>query len=403
MELLIVGGGHASVALFERARAWQQRGVSVTLLSDHPYLYYSGMVPEYLGGVYSSDEVRIDLKGWCQQTGVTWHQGRAVRMDPTARTVTTAYGSTISYDVAVIDIGASNPPPPPGAKEALVSTKPMHKIERLEAWLRTLPERTSPQHLVVAGGGAAGTELGLNIQARIQRTAPRQCTVSVVEPADRLIPSFPEGASQQVANLFAEAGGRLYTGRRVQHRTPTHAVLNDGTRLPCTQLVWATGSVGSPFWQRTPFSCTDSGFVKVIDSLQIPSAPRVFAAGDCAAVGGYTDLPRIGVHAVKQGPLLADNVDRMLQHLQDGKPPERAYQSAGLRAFKPYSVAPLILSTGTASGLWRAGSIWWMRPAALRMKHLVDLRWMNRYRLPDENTWPAWQAAHARCAQDSAR
>lgn len=402
MHLLLIGGGHASVALFDRARTWQQQGIDITLVSDHPHLYYSGMVPEHLGGVYDEDEVRIDLKGWCQHTGITWHRGRAVRMDPTARTVTTAYGSTLSYDVAVIDIGASNPAPPSGAETAVVSTKPMHQIERLEAWLRTLPDRTSPQHLVIAGGGAAGTELALNIQARIRRTAPRTCTITVVEPAERLIASFPEGASQQVADLFAKGGGRLYTGRRVQHRTPTHVVLDNGTRLSCTQLVWATGSVGPSFFEHTPFSCTDQGFVKVTDSLQIPSAPRVFAAGDCAAVDGYTDLPRIGVHAVKQGPLLADNVDRMLRHLQNGHAPQQAYQRAPLRAFRPYPISPLILSTGTSNGLWRAGPVWWMRGAALRMKHLIDLRWMNRYRLPHQSTWSSLHAAHTRSAQHPA-
>lgn len=401
MHLLLIGGGHASIALFERAAAWRERGIDITLVSDHPYLYYSGMVPEHLGGVYGEDEVRIDLKGWCQHTGVTWHPGRVVRMDPTARTVTTAYGTTLPYDVAVVDVGASNPTPPKHAAQ-ITGTKPMHQIAQLEAWLNTLPERTVQQHLVIAGGGAAGTELALNIQARIRRTAPRRCTVSIVEMSERMLPSFPEGASQRLADLFAEQGGRLYTGCRVQHRTPTHAVLDNGTRLPCTQLVWATGSVGPPLWQRTPFSCTDQGFVKVADSLQIPSAPRVFAAGDCAAVDGYTDLARIGVHAVKQGALLAENVDRMLKHLHNGKPPERAYQSAKLRAFKPYSIAPLILSTGTAQGLWRAGPVWWMRPAALRMKHLIDLRWMNRYRLPHQSTWSSLRAAHARSAQQPA-
>lgn len=398
MQLLLIGGGHASVALFERVSAWQQRGIDVTLLSDDPYLYYSGMVPEHLGGVYTQDEVRIDLKGWCQRTGATWHQGRVVRMDPTARTVTTAYGATLPYDVAVVDIGASNPPLPGGTSEAVVSTKPMHAIGRLEAWLQRLPEQSAQQHLVIAGGGAAGTEMALNIQARIQRTAPRRCTVSVVEPSERLLPSFPVGASQRLSDLLSAQGGRLYTGRRVVQRTPNRVVLSDGTRLPCSQLVWATGSVGPPLWQHTPFTCTDDGFVRVLDSLQVPSAPRVFAAGDCASVARYDDLPRIGVHAVKQGPVLAENVDRMLDHLDAGHPPERAYNSASMRAFKPYKVAPLILSTGTPEALWRAGSFWWMGQTALRIKHLIDLRWIRRYRLSDTASGTALQAAHARSA-----
>ena len=398
MDLLIVGGGHASVSLFQRAEAWRSRGVSITLLSDHPYLYYSGMVPEYLGGVYDVDNVRINLKQWCHHTGITWHQGRVVRIDPLARTVTTAYGATLSYDLAALDIGASNPGQPLGDPQHMLRTKPMHQVEQLGQWLDALPEHSSKTSLVIAGGGAAGTELALNIQARLNRVAPRRCRVTVVEQASRVMPSFPKGLSQYAANALLEAGVTLYTGRRVAHRTPTHVLLNDNTRLPCTHLVWATGSTGPSLFETTGLPCTDQGFLRVNRSLQVPEAPRLFAAGDCAAIEGYEDLRRVGVHAVKQGPLLAENLDRMITHLQGGRPATHAPEEASLKRFRPYLITPLILSTGRPEGLWTAGPVWMANAAALRLKHYIDLTWMNQYRLPDESTWSKWHAAHPRTA-----
>ena len=394
----MIGGGHASIALLERVESWRERGVSVTLLSDHPYLYYSGMVPEYLGGVYDRNEVRIDLKQWCHHMGITWHQGRAVRLDPLARTVTTAYGTTLSYDLAAIDIGAQNPGHPLGEAQHTLRTKPMHQIERLGEWLGNLPDQPSKTSLVIAGGGAAGTELALNIQSRINQVAPRRCRVAMVEQASRVMPSFPEGLSQYATNALLQAGVTLYTGRRVAHRTPTHVLLNDNTRLPCTHLVWATGSVGPSLFETTDLPCTEAGFLRVNRSLQVPNAPRLFAAGDCAAVEGYEDLRRVGVHAVKQGPLLAENIDRMITHLQSGRPAAQAVDEARLKSFRPYPITPLILSTGRPEGIWVAGSVWMANAAALRLKHYIDLTWMNQYRLPSESTWPMWEAAHARAA-----
>lgn len=53
MNLLLVGGGHAMLPALQHARRWTSRGVRVTLLDENRYLYYSGMVPEYVGGVYT--------------------------------------------------------------------------------------------------------------------------------------------------------------------------------------------------------------------------------------------------------------------------------------------------------------------------------------------------------------
>jgi len=48
-------------------------------------------------------------------------------------------------------------------------------------------------------------------------------------------------------------------------------------------------------------------------------------------------------------------------------------------SFRPYPVAPLILSTGTRDGLWTAGSFWAAHPWLLRLKHAIDRQWVRQY------------------------
>lgn len=47
-RLLLVGGGHANVAVLAAVGRWTRVGVEVTLVNDAPHLLYSGMTPEYI-------------------------------------------------------------------------------------------------------------------------------------------------------------------------------------------------------------------------------------------------------------------------------------------------------------------------------------------------------------------
>lgn len=116
------------------------------------------------------------------------------------------------------------------------------------------------------------------------------------------------------------------------------------------------------------------------------SHPRIFAAGDCASIEGL-DLAKVGVHAVKQGSPLRANLHRTLEALSAGHevPPP-----SDLTSFSSYPLTPLILSTGTADGLWTAGSTWAAHPWLLRLKHGIDRRWIRRY-APEQWGGATWR------------
>jgi selenide,water dikinase len=363
-----------------QARAWTDRGIDVTLIDPQRWLYYSGMVPEYLGGVYDLDEIRIDLERLARKAGMSFVRERATALDPESRRVTTADGDEHPYDLLAVDVGAVNPAVP----DAAVATKPIFRIRELEPAIReALAAPTGTLRLVIVGGGAAGSEIALNVTGRFHAAGRAEdLHLTIVEQKDHLLPRFPAGMQRYAASRLRERGAVLRLGttvERVEKRSGDALVQMrtggaDADAVHADAVLWATGTVGPAFLGESGLPTDDRGFLQVTEQLRTPPHPRIFAAGDCATIRARP-LPKVGVHAVKQGPDLRANLDRSLRHLSAGSVPS----ASSLTSFRPYPFAPLVLSTGTRAGLWTAGSLWAAHPWLLRLKHWIDRRWIRTY------------------------
>lgn len=401
LKILLVGGGHAMLPVLQAARGWAEvgaeAGADVTLINDHPFLYYSGMVPEYVGGVYRQDEVRIDLRALCARSDVRFVQATAVRLDVEARALHTEDGQRFAYDLAAFDIGARNS----GDVDGAIQTKPLYHIEALvDRAEAVLSGHEAALRVVVAGGGAAGVEVALNLSGRFMGAGRKEALrLHVAEPGGRLLRQFPEGMSRRAALLLERRGAHLHVGTKVASVSEGRVTLASGLELEADAVLWATGSTAPPLFREAGLPCDERGFVRVGRALDVREHPRLFAAGDGALVAGHEDLARIGVHAVKQGPVLRDNLGAALRALRQKIP----LAEAGLRPFSPYPVAPLLVSTGAAEAMWTSGNVWAHGRPLLRLKHLVDGRWMRKYASSWKGT-PLWQmlgAGHAAARQDA--
>ncbi len=368
MRLVVVGGGHASLPLLQHARRLTRDGAEVTLVSDRPELWYSGMTPEWLGGVYRQRDVTVPLAPICDAAGVRFVQARATGLDRERREVELADAASEPYDVVAFDIGAVNP----GRDDAdgAIRAKPLWRIERLGAFLDE--ETRAERRLVIVGGGAAGVECALNVTAR----CGRRLAVVIVEPGDRLCPSLPARLGRGVEKTLRARGAEVRFGARAESASEAGVRLDTDEVLDADAVLWATGSVGPPLFRESGLPVTEEGFAQVDRGLRSVGDGRVFVAGDSAAVAGMEGLKRVGVHAVKQGSVLRENVGQALAALRRGQDPG----AVPLRPFRPYPVAPLLVSTGEPEAWVAAGPLAVRGGAWLRLKHAVDRRWIDRYR-----------------------
>jgi selenide,water dikinase len=224
---------------------------------------------------------------------------------------------------------------------------------------------------MVVGGGAAGVELALALQARLRADLARQNAAAravrtTLVASSGLLPTLAPRARRLAAAALARAGIDVLAGRRVVAVGADHVDLDDGVRMPADFAVIST-TARAPAWLATlGLPVSQDGALVVGPTLQCEGEPRVFAAGDCAYMA-HAPREKAGVFAVRQGPILAANLAADLRG-------ER------LQPFVPQERFLVLLSTADGRAIAARGSLAYEGRAAWWLKDRIDRRFMARFR-----------------------
>ena len=194
-QLLLAGGGHAHVQVLQALAQAPMPGVQATLVTPYARQMYSGMVPGLVAGHYRAAQCAIALAPLAQSAGAHLIETALVGLDAKARVATLADGRTLAYDALSLDVGAvMERTAIPGAREHALWVRP---IEQFVQWLTPVFEIALERALdfVVIGGGAAGLELSMALQWRLQQLSGGVERSRVTLVAGCLTASRPEGKS----------------------------------------------------------------------------------------------------------------------------------------------------------------------------------------------------------------
>ena len=360
-HLLLAGGGHAHVEVLRQLAQHPIAGWRVTLLTREEHSPYSGMLPGVAAGLYQPGQALIDTRALSSRAGAELVLDSVEALDPAARLLHRAGGPPLAYDLLSIDTGAT--PDLAGVPGAAAHALPLKPIDALLPRLEDLfAEARSGQVAAVVGAGAAGTEMALALAARL---GPRGVRVVLVAGTSGLLPGMPGGMRRRMAAALAARGVELRQGEDVAEVAQGALRFSTGNTLPADAVLWATGAAPAAWLARSGLTRDGRGFLQVEPTLQAVGQPAVFAAGDVASLLP-TPLPKAGVFAVRQGPVLARNL-------------RAAAEGRALESYAPQRAWLVLLSLGdghalgTRNGVVFGGRwVWWW-------KDWIDRRFMARY------------------------
>ena len=314
-DLVLVGGGHGHVQVIKRLAMQPVNGLRVTVISREVHTPYSGMLPGFIAGHYAWDDIHIDLAPLCAQAGVRLIAGTVSSLDLHNNLVHCDDRPPIRFDVLSINCGSA----PAmgeirGADQFGIPVKPINQF--LPHWQSLLDRlrRGGKENfrLVIVGGGAGGVELALSIQYRlVQVERISTVTVALITAEQRLPVRHNVRVQAYLERELARRAIEVNRGVRIVAVEAGQLHTDAGDSLAFDDVLWVTQAAAQSWPADAGLAVDEGGFIRVNEYLQSLSHAQVFAAGDVADIDGHS-RPKAGVHAVRHGPVLAENLTRMV-------------------------------------------------------------------------------------------
>lgn len=363
VDIVLVGGGHAHAVALSEGLSDPEAGHRVTLVVRDVMTPYSGMVPGVIAGIYAPDDAHIDLLRLARSTNCRIIEGTVTGLDPVARRVLIAGRAPLSYDLASINVGIT--PASAGIDGSDLAT-PVKPIATLLERITALEPRIATgdvAHVAVVGGGAAGVEIVFALRARF---GPALALTLVSRGP--VLSQHNRRVQAAIRSALETHDIHIVTGDVTAVR-PGGLGLADGSMVTADAVLLNTYAAAPSWLSSTGLACDASGFLQVNKHLHTSDA-AVFAAGDCVSFAD-AGLPKAGVYAVRQGPVLGRNLREAALARQEARRP-------ALAPFKPQRRVLALLSTGDGRAVASRGPLKAEGRWVWRWKDAIDRAFMAR-------------------------
>ncbi|MEZ5943489.1 MAG: FAD-dependent oxidoreductase [Planctomycetaceae bacterium] len=373
-RVVLWGVGHTNAHVL---RLWGMHpfpDTELVCVSNFSRATYSGMLPGVLAGQYPESAIEIDLVRLCQQNKTQLIVEEVTGINLTERTLQFRQRPPLPFDALSIGIGSV--PTTAGVLFApqaqVLQLKPMQTLPaRLQQTLSEVAASrpASPLRIAIVGGGAAGVEVALCLQRYVRKNFETFPEVCLVHAGGEVLPGVTTGLRQRVQRELERSGIPVHTGRRVVSVEVDCLHCDDGSTIEADVVLWAAGATGPPILSQLGLPTDERGFLQTDSTLTVCGYPGIFAVGDSGTIQNTT-MAKAGVYAVREGPVLWDN---LFCHLTGNSMKRYVPQHSFMKL--------LNFGNGRAAGEWRGFSfegkwVWWL-------KNWIDTAFMKKFQVAD--------------------
>ncbi len=367
-DICLIGGGHSHIIAVKQLGIHPPPpNIRISLVCSDQFTLYSGMLPGLISGHYLPEDCYIDLQKLCNQAKITFIQSEVEQIDPHSKQIYCNLHSHLNYDLLSLNIGSQ--PMLHDIKGATRYGCPIKPLKQfLQSWLKWLQVAQStnePKHIVVIGGGAGSIEILLAIHYKLSHTTLQHVNFMLICAHPNILSSYNQCTQRYFNDYFKKLGITVIKGKRVNAISQHQLIVDDNITLNYDFAVWATHADAQSWVAKSGLKCDNNGFILVDQYLRSVSHTDVFAVGDCANFIPMS-IPKSGVYAVRQGPVLANNL-------------VAASCNYPLLAFKPQKHFLSLLTTGDRHAVASWGPLYAHGKWAWLWKNHIDRRFIAQF------------------------
>ena len=268
--LLLVGGGHAHLEVVRRLILEPRKDIELVLVSDASFQHYSGMVPGFLRGAYTEDEIAVDLARLVAKAAGVFVKGRAVGVDPKAGVVRLEDSRELVYDLVSFNIGSlARWANTEDVSRNALSIKPIARAVDLRENLRelALTSKAPIVRVAVVGAGAAGVEVACAAAAVLDE-ARHSRDITIVDGARSILGGYSDSFRAKTKRALEKKHIHLRLGSAVTRIEAGWVTLQDGTRILSELTIWMTGPEAPDIFRLSGLRTDGRGFLLVDSALR---------------------------------------------------------------------------------------------------------------------------------------
>jgi NADH dehydrogenase len=348
MRVAVFGAGYAGVVATRELEDRLPEDVDVVLVDDTGEHLVQHEVHRVVRRPGLAEDITLPLEEVVDRAEV--REATVEALDPAAGVATLSDGGDeLRYDAGVVALGAETAfYDLPGVEEHATPLKSVAHARRIREEFLAAVERGGRDRAVVGGAGLSGIQVAGELAA-LAREEGVDPEIVLLEMADEVAPTFPTNFQDAVRKELAARDVEVHTGRRVEEATDS-AVHTDRGTVEYDQFVWTGGIRGD--------AAVGTDRPHVGHDLRV--AGPTFGAGDAVRVVDREGqaVPDSSQTAIRQAPVAAENVARLVDH-----------ERSGGDGFEPrlssytYTSLGWIVSVGNGAVAQVGPTVWTGRPA----------------------------------------
>ncbi len=369
-DLVLIGGGHSQVNVLKKFGMKPIAGLRITLINNYYISPYSGMLPGYIAETYTKTQTQIDLLNLCKFSNSRLIIDNVIGLDPTEKQVILKDRMPIKFDTLSINTGGEpNLDNIKGAKEFSIPIKPISKLVKVIDDIKRKILQSNEISISVIGGGAGGIELVLALNEYLKTIKSiKKIKINLISKGKYLAQAKNKFSQNCILSFLKDNNINVILNDEVIEIGANFIKTLKGTIIN-SEFNFLVTPISPPKWiANTDLRLDKLGFIKVNKFLQT-SDKNIFASGDICSLENYK-LPKAGVYAVRQGPILYKNLRAKILNLK-------------FSSFKPQRSFLSLIGNGKNEAIFSWKGISFRSKFAWFLKSNIDQRFIRKYNYLD--------------------